>query len=531
VGHEPLPQQGEPNGEVVRVTAADVLPSAKLTPPTAQTFEELGIPASFREAVEKELTGDEKMVWVGRPSRNPEVQARTPVLLWGGIGLLVLAGVVFVAVLGSGGGAFGLVFAVFLGLFGLVFLVPWFFNTAKQCRCCYVVTNRRALIVELSMWTRGAAAFSYLPQQLLGMDRREHETVAGAGDLVFEYTFVMPGNSFNFKTGTLLQGSGAGMGSNPQRVPRGFLGVDQVREVEDIIRTSLLGKLEQSLEATTAPNRDVRSAPAIAVACPCGVTLAAPSTLAGKSVKCPRCAATVALPAPTADAVFDPISCREDGAVPADLKDKLLKSLDANEKPVWIGVPLPNLVLLRSSGYAVAGGIGILASLIWLFTLLTPAKAPPPPKTGKPAVAAPASQSTGNLWMLPASLFVVSACFSAVPLFRWRTAKRTCYVLTNRRALVHKESLFGSTRESYPPLEVANMRRSNSWLSPGGGDLIFRTVYVISTARNQTGPFRQSVRTVHYGLLAIAEVAEVEKLVRETLIDRLVDKLTGASVL
>ena len=104
-------------------------------------------------------------------------------------------------------------------------------------------------------------------------------------------------------------------------------------------------------------------------------------------------------------------------------------------------------------------------------------------------------------------------------------------MLTNRRALVHKESLFGSTRESYPPLEVANMRRSNSWLSAGSGDLIFRTVYVISTSRSQTGRFSQSVRTVHYGLLAIAEVAEVEKFVRETLIDRLVDKLTEASVL
>jgi hypothetical protein len=529
-----LHHQDEQNGDVVRVTAADVLTSLQLHPPTAQTFEELGIPAAFREAVEKELTRDEKMVWVGRPSQNPEVQSRPRFLLWAGSGLLVLAGVLFVAILGAGGPIFFLLFAGVLGLLGLIFLLPWFLNTANSCRCCYVVTNRRALIVELSMWKRGAAAFSYLPQQLLGMDRRDHETVADAGDLVFEYTFALPGNSFNIKTGTLFQGTaGAGMGSDPQRVARGFMGLDQVRDVEDLIRSTLLAQLEQSLETSAAANRDSRSTPAIAVACPCGVTLAAPSALAGKSVKCPRCAAAVALPAPAdnAAAAFDPISCREDGEVPADLKDKLLKGLNANEKPVWIGQPVPNLVLLRSSGYFVVGGIGILIAVIWLYVLLTPAKAPPPPKQGKPVVAAPAAQSTGNLWMLPATIFLVSACFSAVPVLRWRTAKRTCYVLTNRRALVYKESLFSPTRESYPPLEVSNMRRSDSWLASGSGDLIYRTVYVVSTSRSRSGGFSSSVRTVHYGFLAIAQVAEVEKIVRETLIDPVVDKLTGASAL
>jgi hypothetical protein len=304
--------------------------------------------------------------------------------------------------------------------------------------------------------------------------------------------------------------------------------------VEDLIRATLLAQLEESLEApTSAANRDAlqRSGPAIAVACPCGVTLAAPAALAGKSVKCPRCAAAVALPAPADDtaAAFDPFSCREDGDVPADLKDKLLKGLNANEKPVWIGQPVPNLVLLRSSGYFVLAGIGILAAVIWLAFLLTPDKAPPV-QAGKKAAPAPASHSS-NIILLPATIFLVSACFAAVPVLRWRTAKRTCYVLTNRRALVYKESLFSPTRESYPPLEVANMRRSDSWLASGSGDLIYRTVYVVSTSRSRSGGFSSSVRTVHYGFLAIAQVAEVEKIVRETLIDPVVDKLIGASAL
>ena len=379
---EQHPRQGEQNDAVVPVTAADVLPSANLRPPTAQTFEELGIPASFREAVEKELTRDEKMLWAGRPSNNPQVQSVKPIPPWIGPGLLILAAFIFVGVLGSaigarpmklgGGQAVGCFFAVALGLFGSVLMIPRLFKTANACRCCYVVTNRRALLVEVSMWKRGPGVQSYLPQQLLGLERRDHASVAGAGDLIFEYILTLPGNSFNLKTGSLLQqGAGVGLSNSPQRVPRGFMGLDQVREVEGLIRTTLLSQFEQELDApaAAATNRDALQRPAMAVACSCGATLAAAPALSGKSVKCPRCAAAVALPAPAVDAeaAGDPVSCREDGGVPADVKEKLLRGLDANEKPVWIGQPAPTLILARGGLYFAVGGFGILVALIWLY--------------------------------------------------------------------------------------------------------------------------------------------------------------------
>ena len=115
------------------------------------------------------------------------------------------------------------------------------------------------------------------------------------------------------------------------------------------------------------------------------------------------------------------------------------------------------------------------------------------------------------------------------PPVRWKTATRTCYVLTNRRALVYKESPFGPTRESYAPLEVSGMRRLGSWLAAGSGDLAFRTVQVVSTSGNRTGPWRTSVKTIHFDFLAIPHLDAVEKLVRETLIDPFVDKLNEAS--
>jgi hypothetical protein len=127
-------------------------------------------------------------------------------------------------------------------------------------------------------------------------------------------------------------------------------------------------------------------------------------------------------------------------------------------------------------------------------------------------------------------LFVMAVGFAAVPVLRGWTATRTAYALTTRRVIVYTRGLFGVTRDSYSPLEVTNMKRANSWLLAGCGDLIFRTVFVVTRSRQRSGGFSDSVRTVHYGLLAIPKLAEVEKLVRETLIDPFVDKLGQASV-
>jgi hypothetical protein len=222
------------------------------------------------------------------------------------------------------------------------------------------------------------------------------------------------------------------------------------------------------------------------------------------------------------------VVCREDRPVPADLKQKLLAGLDPREKPVWIGQPNPKLVLLRSGGYFAFGGIGILAALIWLVASLLPAspaaaRVQPGQKAAAPAPAA----HPGISRMVPIGLFLVSACIAAVPCLHWRSARRTGYAITTRHALVYTQGLFGVTRDSYAPLEVSGMRRSNSWLAGDSGDLIFRTVHVITRSRKAT-TWSDKVKTIHYGLLAIDRLDEVEHLVRETLIDPFVDRLNQA---
>jgi hypothetical protein len=523
-GREQAPGQGGQKGDVVRVSAADVVANAGLQPPTAQTFADLEVPDTFRQAVEQELTRDEKLLWVGRPSRNRQVHPQHPVMPVVGIGFLAFAGVLFLTSLVwgaatkfGGGPASGCFFAVILAGVGGVLLLISKIDPTKNLRHCYAVTNRRALLVEFSMLHRRPVAQSYLPQQLLGLERKDNVAVPGAGDLVFEYVFALAGNSMNASGSFHQQGPSAGLSNAPQRIPRGFMWLDQVREVEDLIRTSLLQGLEQALDQSDA-------AEPVAVSCACGVTLEGPAALAGKWVKCPRCAAAV--PLASRDAAAAP--CLGDESVPADLKAKALAGLDGNEKPVWVGQPVPKLILIRSGIYAALGAAGMLAALLWLLLTLAPAKAPPPVvQRGKQVAAAPAKAPGGNP-LFPVGLFLLSACGPAVSWVHWRAARRTCYALTNRRALVYKEGLFGPTRESYSPLEVAAMKRSDSWTVRGSGDLIFRTVQVVTTSRTR-GVSRSSVKTTHYGFLAVAPVGDVEKLVRETLIDRFVDKLAQAN--
>jgi hypothetical protein len=546
-GEQPL-GQGQRQAGVVRVTAADVISSPSSRTLSLQSFEELGIPDSFRAAVESELTAGEKIVWLGRPSRNPQVHPRNPALSMMGIGLMGLG--LAVAVLSTVVGGlhfFPLLFAGVLALIGaLFFFLPKLNDPTKSCRSAYVVTNRRAMLVEMSLWAMGRPkAKSYLPHELLGLERRKHPEVAGAGDLILEYYFATSGNTFDGQSGFMHQQGATGVGMNnstPNRIPRGFFLLDQVSEVEDLIRTTLLSQLEKALDepahrpaanGVAEPDAEI-----VSVSCACGITIEAPGRLAEKSVKCPQCSAAVSIPVPEFSAADGPQRYREDGPIPADLKAKTLAELDPREKIVWVGKPEPGLVFVRNSGWLMLAGVGLVITLIFLVRPLLSTKAADAVVQQKGVAAQQAAKTAaapkneiGPSVLLPLSFVFVWVGIAMVPVVRWHFAKRTCYVLTNRRALVYKEGLFGPIRESYPPLEVANMRQSNSWVFSGCGDLIFRTVMTVTTSRNSRGGSSSSVRTTYYGFLAIPHVQEVATLVRETLIDRFVDKLNRASAL
>jgi hypothetical protein len=465
-----------------------------------RTFAELGIHDRFRKAVEEELTKDEKLVWLGRPSATAAVQPPRTVLAVIGAVLLALA---------FGLGVFGKGVPIFfpgvIGLFGLLFIaLPFVAKGGSAYQACYVVTNRRAILLEwglmglepgMSSWT-AVRRKSYLPHELLAMERQANPSVPGAGNLIFEYFFtigrlapLMPGTQ-----GTIRRTD------TPQRTPRGFFYLDNVDEVEQIIRTTLLQNLEQNMDGRPAAARSTeRPAPAPA--------------------------ATSGPPAEKQGAV--PQGHLEHGPVPADLKAKIVAEVSTNERLVWIGQPEEKLVVRRSLGYLAGGSLVAVLSLLWLVGAFAP-KAPAPKKGAPTPQQTTAPVPNRGRDPLPYIVLLASVGCALVPAVRWRNARRTCYALTNRRALIYKEGLLGPTRESYSPKEVAAMRRRDSWVFGEAGDLIFRSVTVVRSSCSQQGGSSRSVRTIHYGFLALARVQEVERLVRETLIDRFADQLLSA---
>ena len=496
--------------------------SAESEQPRLQTFEELSIADNFRQAVEAELTKGEKIIWIGRPSKNPAVYPDTKFVL-AAIGAVLVGFAVLL-------GAFGLApwfMAVFFGLFGCLFFGFYYlvrtgkFNPATTYKACYVVTNRRAMLIEPGTVGLEPGLFnpastrckSWYPHELLGLEARKHATVDKAGELVFEYIFVVGKavTSFPGTTGTIQRTD------TPQRVARGFFYLDRVREVEQVVRDTLLTNLEKNVDAP---------APSVENAKP-SAKIARPSTTSVAKMPTPSANAAAMVDASTDSDVQE---CREDGEIPAAIKEKILAELDPKERLVWIAQPVAAIVFRRSLAYLAVGGIVALISLAWLGTGLLPKKQATPVAAGKKG-AAPQVKTpppAGNPFnSLPIIFLIGSLGGMAVPVVRWKLAQGTCYALTNRRALVYKAGLFGPTRESYSPMEVAQMRRSDSWVFQDGGDLIFRSVTTVTTYSKG----RPSVRTTHYGFLSIAHVKEIDRLVRETLIDRFVDKLQAANAI
>src|SRR5262249_39925216 len=141
----------------------------------------------------------------------------------------------------------------------------------------------------------------------------------------------------------------------PQRTPRGFFFLDDVAGVENLIRATLLTNLENALDqgarapaSPAHPAREDRS-PAAQATCACGAPIQAPAGLAGQSVKCPRCSSTLLAPSrAAANTAAGAEPYREEGQVPADLKEKMAAQLGANEPLVWVAQPVGALVFRRS---------------------------------------------------------------------------------------------------------------------------------------------------------------------------------------
>ena len=197
------------------------------------------IEPELRRALDAELAAGERIVWVRQP---------VPWLIWRGtLPILIFAipwtaFAIFWTVAAAGGiwnrgGAPASWFYFVFPLWGVPFILvgiamlsaPYWTARAAR-RTVYAITDRRAIVWIGRSW-RKTEVQSFEPKRLLSLTR--HQRGNGSGDLIFE----------QFRETH---------GSSTTTIRRGFMGLADVRDAEDVLRETLLRAYAERLSAREA---------------------------------------------------------------------------------------------------------------------------------------------------------------------------------------------------------------------------------------------------------------------------------------
>lgn len=188
------------------------------------------LPPLLQQRVAGELRAGEKLLWAAQPLPRLYRRQAIGLVLFG----LPWTGFAVFWVWGASQGAqhapgpfmlfplFGLPFV----LIGLGMLTSPFWLQRKAQRSLYAITNQRAIVFDAKLFG-GQRVQSFSPDRLTAMTREERAD--GSGDLIFE--------QFQQRAG-----------SGTTTVRRGFVGVERVREVEEVILSNLVGGRVRAVE-------------------------------------------------------------------------------------------------------------------------------------------------------------------------------------------------------------------------------------------------------------------------------------------
>jgi predicted Zn finger-like uncharacterized protein len=201
--------------------------------PGEDPFDDTDIPEDYQEKINDELTKGERIVWLGRPA--PELMmSNAKIAFYVGLFGLLPLGLLLVILGFVIHWAMILIGAVFALFGGLCLLAKWGTMKSMPRRNCYVLTNRRCFT-----WLAAPGygdLLSYNTFKLEDMKRKDSLRFKGMGDLIFEVVVT-------------YETMGGGSRNTPQRreEPRGFLMIDNVREVEKLIRETLVDRRTDKL--------------------------------------------------------------------------------------------------------------------------------------------------------------------------------------------------------------------------------------------------------------------------------------------
>ncbi len=197
-------------------------------------FGNSSLPDELDARVRSELDHGEQLLWVGqpRPRRSAYLVAIPFVLFgipWTAFSLNWTA-MAFSMVGGAPNGWPGM--GMLVSLFGVPFVLtglgmlssPFWLRFAlrrRATRTCYALTDRRAILWEAGLFGIGSVEVrSYRPADLTTIIRRDYGD--GSGDVVFEEQRTHHEDTTAGKQG------------------HGFMSIDNVREIEELLRKALL---------------------------------------------------------------------------------------------------------------------------------------------------------------------------------------------------------------------------------------------------------------------------------------------------
>lgn len=178
--------------------------------------------------------------------------------------------------------------------------------------------------------------------------------------------------------------------------------------------------------------------------------------------------------------------------IPFEIQRMIDSELSSGERVTWSGQPIPGRLARKAIPLVIFGIPWTAFAIFWTFGAWHTTKA-----------AHDGYSSAFPLFGLPFILIGLGMLSS--PYWSWRRAKRTAYVLTNKRAIIFAGGSRGSvTVRSFDPERFTDLRRNQN--PDGSGDIIFA-----QDIRRDSEGARQSTDV---GFLGVRDVKAVEDRVK-----------------
>jgi hypothetical protein len=177
--------------------------------------------------------------------------------------------------------------------------------------------------------------------------------------------------------------------------------------------------------------------------------------------------------------------------IPRELEEKVRHELESGERILWMEQPIPRYFTAMSTGSFLFGITWTAFAIFWT--------------CGAAGFKMP-DFSQGGFSLFPlfgVPFILIGISMLSSPLWSYRKAFKTVYVITDRRAIIF-DAGWTTTIRSYPPDRLQNIYRREK--SNGTGDLVLG---------QSVGSGSEGERQMQLGFLNIREPKKVEQMLKK----------------